>query len=83
MKKLLIKSSLPLLTVMLAVGGVFASNLEKPGPSSVEERPGYRMDNCQKVEKKCTTVFNGNICTDGVPLRDSDCLTPLYEIPQN
>lgn len=89
MKKLLIKSWLPVLALMLAVGGAFASvegNLEDSGREmAIVLGHTYLNNNCETTQKSCTTVNNGNICTDqdNNSLRDPNCFNLVYEIPNN
>lgn len=92
MKKLLIKSGLPMLALTLAVGGALAfTNSEGAISKNYDETIvlGKLFESCVPTQVECTTDQTGMVCSNGSSNLyredgNGQCTIPLFRImPEN
>lgn len=86
MKTKIKKIILPMIIVLIAIAGSFASNQSKKENTMLADRIGYiRIGTlCVPTSVICTTNL-GPLCTDGTNIlydwNGTDCALPLYRKP--
>lgn len=74
---------LPILAIVLAVGGAFAFN-KAPEKSALVDINGVLPGSCEEVSVICTTIPNPNFCSSGsnwlykMNAAGTDCPDHLY-----